>query len=123
MAFATITSDINLVFTELNKQVEDIIEDEIVMLHNDLIDVGERVRDSGNFKNSFSPIQKNSGWSWSIENDAHSEDNFYYASILARGRLNVAGKWYGSYKWAKGLTPMLRKTERQITRRADKILL
>ena len=123
MAFATITSDIDLVFKELNDEVYDIIKEEVVNLHNDLIDVGEAVRDTGNFKNSFAPIQNSSRWTWSIDNDAHSEEGYYYASLLARGRLKVGGKWYGSKAWSKGLTPMLRKTNRTIEERADKILL
>ena len=114
---AYVASDIDLVFKELNQQVYDIIEDEVIQLHNDLIDVGERIRQTGNFKNSFSQITKHSNWQWEISNEAP------YASILARGRLKVGGRWYGSVGWAKGLTPMLRKAERNIKQKSDRISL
>ena len=120
---ATITSDLDLVFESLNKQVHDIIEEEVVGLHNELIDVGEDVKDTGNFKNSFTPIMKKSKWTWVIENEAHSKDGFHYAGILARGRINVGGKWMGSVAWKSGLTPMLRKTDRAIQKRTDRIKL
>ena len=116
---ASITSDIAPDIFKMTEQIEDIFEDEVVKLHNDLIDVGEAVRDTGNFKNSFSPIMHPSRYRWVIENDAHSVGGFDYASILARGRLYVNGRWYGSVHWPKGLTPMLRKTARNIKRRVD----
>jgi len=114
---ATIETDIDLIFEKLNDQVHEIIEDEMVVFHNELIDVGEKVKDTGNFKNSFSPITKESTWVWYISNDAP------YASILARGRHVIRGKEYGSLNWKKGLTPMLRKVERRIKQKTDRIVL
>ena len=118
---AYVTSNISLEFAHLTEEIEEIMEEEMVNLHNDLIDVGEAVRDTGNFKMSFSKVQNLKPYVWSIENDAHSERGFHYASILARGRMNVGGKWYGSIHWAKGLTVMVRATERAIQRRVSEL--
>ncbi len=95
--------------------VEEIVEDEVVQLHNGLIDAGQAVWDTGFFKNNFSVIQKFSDWHWVIDNDAE------YASILARGRREVGGKMYGSEKWAGGLDPMIALMEKNIERRSDAV--
>ena len=116
-----IEHDLDLVFKELNQQVFDIIEEEVIQLYNDLIDVGENVRDSGNFKSSFSKAVKLSNWKWEIKNEAD------YASILARGYLPCEScknpRMIGSPKWEKGLDPMLRKVNRNIKEKTDKISL
>ena len=47
---------ITIALDKMTDEIDDIIEGEMVEFHNNLIDVGEAVRDTGNFKNSFSRI-------------------------------------------------------------------
>lgn len=110
---ATLTQKITLEFDIVSDRIAEIVEEEIVELHNDLIDAGQDVWDTGNFKNSFAPIQKYSAYSWRIENDAE------YASILARGRRTVGGRAYGSLKWSGGIDPMIAGMESKIKERTD----
>jgi len=107
--------DISLAFDKLKDEVLDIVKDETIAFHNKLIDVGEKVRDTGNFKNSFLPIQRVSRYKFHIHNSAP------YASILARGRVNVNGRAYGSLKWQHGLSPMMKKLETKIKKRVDDV--
>jgi len=97
-------------FDIISKEIVDIVEDEVVALQNDLIDVGQAVWDTGEFKNSFAPLKKLSWASWVIRNDAE------HSSILARGRRQVNGKWYGSLNWVDGLDPMIKKLNDNIER-------
>lgn len=103
--------DVSLAFEKLTEDISEIIEDEVIRLHNDLIDVGERVRDTGNFKESWLPIQKRSPFKFTLHNSAE------YASILARGRVGR----YGSKKWARGISPMLKEFEKNIEKKADDV--
>ncbi len=105
-----------LEFEDVNDEIEEIVEEEVVQLQNDLIDAGQAMWDTGNFKNSFAPLRKHSAFHWTILNDAD------YASILARGRRNVGGRMYGSEKWAGGIAPMIKKLEDNIERRTDVIV-
>ena len=104
-----------VVLNEAKKEAFEIIEDEIVSFHNNLIDAGQAVWNTGNFKNSFSPIMRITPTKWRIENDAS------YASILARGRRLVNGKWYGSVKWAGGVMPMIEKLKINVERKTNAI--
>lgn len=112
---ASSSHSIKIAFKMLTDDAFEIIEEEIVNLHNDLIDVGEKIHDTRNFKNSFSPIQKVSKWHWRIENDAE------YADILSRGRRVVNGKAYGSLGWYHGISPMIQKTSKNIDRRVGNV--
>lgn len=110
---ATLTQSIKVEFDIINDEISDIVEEEVFNLHNDLVDKGKDVYDTGNFERSFAPIQKLGTYSWKILNDAS------YASILARGRRMVGGRAYGSLKWAKGIDPMLSMFNKTIEKRTD----
>ena len=107
--------DVSLAFEKLTDDISEIIEEETIQLHNDLIDVGEAVRDTGNFKNSWLPIRKHTPFKYTLRNSAE------YASILARGRRFVGGRWYGSVKWYEGITPMLKEFEKNIEKKAANV--
>jgi len=73
--------------------------------------------DTENFKRSWGiKTLKRSPLSIRISNSAE------YADVLARGRrklpnFNGVIQWYGSPKWRNGLSPMLKKTNRNIEKR------
>jgi len=104
------TGILTLAVKEMTTEIEEVIEDRVVELYNDLIQKGEDVRDTGEFKNSFSNIRRLSATWWQISNDAP------HAPILFRGRRVVGGKAYGSLKWAAGFAPMKKKFEKDIER-------
>ena len=106
---------ITVAFDKLTEEMNDIIDDEIVALQNALYVVGEDVRDTGNFKRSFAPLERVNKWHWRIVNDAT------YADILARGRRPVNGRMYGSDKWFHGISNMLKKTEKNIEKRVKNV--
>ncbi|RLA68954.1 MAG: hypothetical protein DRG09_06925 [Epsilonproteobacteria bacterium] len=112
---AVMTQTLNIAFDIVDDEIREIVEEEVIGLHNDLIDAGQAVWLSGNFKNSFAPVIKKGDFEWRIENDAD------YASILARGRRLVNGRMYGSEKWARGMDPMIAKMEDKIEKRTDAI--
>lgn len=85
--------------SEINREHDRLVS-KVVGFHSDLIRASPV--DTGEFKGSWK-LKTNSRWDWTIEN------NQKYASILARGRRNINGKWYGSEQWANGLTPMLER--------------
>ena len=106
---------LTLVFDELTEDMHEIVDDEVVALQNALYVVGEDVRDSGNFKKSFAPLDRVGKWHWRIVNDA------LYSDILARGRRVVNGRAYGSLKWYHGISPMIKKTEKNIEKRVKNV--
>ena len=103
--------DVALAFEKLTDDISEIIEDETIQLHNDLIAVGEEIHVTRNFKNSWLPIQKHTPFKFTLHNKAE------YASILARGR---RGR-YGSKKWADGIAPMLKQFEKNIEKKAEHV--
>ena len=108
---------LTLVFDELTEDMHEIVDDEVVALQNALYVVGEDVRDTGNFKRAFAPLDRMGEWKWKIVNDA------IYADILSRGRRSVGGRMYGSEKWSGGINPMIEKTEKNIKDKTDAIRL
>ena len=108
-----LSKSVSFEFDMLSSKIIDIVEDEVMALQNDLIDVGQDVWDTGEFKGSFAPLKKTSEVSWVIENYAE------HSSILARGRRQVNGKWYGSLNWVDGLDPMIEKLNAKIERETN----
>jgi len=115
MGIGVAEKQFTVAFQDASDEVLEIIEDEVVTLHNKMIDAGQAVWLTGLFKNSFSPIQKLSSTHWRIENDTD------YASVLFRGRRMVNGRWYGSEKWAGGIDPMIAFMENEVIRKTNAI--
>ena len=99
----------------LTDEMLDMVEDEVFILHNKLLDAGQAVWLSGDFRNGFAPVERLSDTHWIIKNDVD------YASILANGRVNVGGRWYGSIKWEHGIDPMLAKMEETINAKQSRM--
>ena len=112
---AVMTQRLTVEFDIVSDEIAEIVEEEVIELHNRLIDAGQAVWLTGNFKNMFAPVIKMSAYSWRIENDAD------YADILARGRRQVGGRWYGSTKWSEGLDPMIAEMVKNIEDKANAI--
>ena len=106
-----LTADIK----ELTAEIEDILEDNMIAFQNDLIQKGQDVYDTGEFKNSNMPLTQYSTFHFEFINTA------FHSSILARGRRVVNGMWMGSEHWAGGIDPMVDYYEKKIQKEADAI--
>jgi len=107
--------DVSLAFKELTQEIEDIIADEVFTLYSDLINIAEKIHDTRAFKRGFTSPNKITPYKWRITNTAD------HAIVLAQGRHRIGGKEYGSLGWHGGLAPMLKKLERDIINRTDKV--
>jgi len=100
---------------DILNESEKVIASEAIGLHTDLLVLSSgAMKKTGHFNRSFD-IRRKGKMKWTISNSAD------YASILANGRRLVGGRYYGSVSWQGGLSPMLEKTNNDITRRLDKI--
>ena len=98
--------------TKIEKESEKVIASETTKLYTSLLQVSPV--DSGYFRSSWF-MRKINKLNWRISNSTS------YASILAQGRRNVDGQFYGSIQWAGGLSPMLEKTNNNLNRRLNGI--
>jgi len=98
---------------QIVREQEQIVKSETEFLYLDLKIISP-IGETGNFRRSWTKYKK-SRLSWKIHNSAN------YASILARGRRFVNGRYEGSIQWQHGLSPMLQKTSKNIERRNNAI--
>lgn len=109
-----VNSTLSLAFKELTDEIDRIIGDEVHMLHRDIVQKGQDVWDTGNFKRKIqAPMRTGDGWRIALRAT--------YSDILWRGRRVIGGRAYGSLKWYGGGQPMLKKTELNIIRRANNV--
>lgn len=99
----------------ITEQMDIIIGRGVHNLYEKLIQVGEDVHNTRNFKNSFVAPVKINTHDWQIRNTAD------YSVVLSQGRHKVGGKWYGSLKWYYGLDPMLIKLKHDIINKFDEV--
>jgi len=108
------STSVLLAIDDLSEEVDRIIADEVHSLHRAIVKKGYDVWDTGNFLRKIRvPSKTREGWRIPLRAK--------YSSILWRGRRTIGGRAYGSLKWAGGGQPMLKKTERNIIRRADDV--
>lgn len=104
-----------IAFKEITKEMDIILGRGVHKLYADLLDVGEAVHDTRNFKHSFVAPKQIEPYKWRIQNTAD------YSVVLSQGRHTVNGKEYGSKKWQHGLDPMLVKLGIQLEKEFDKV--
>jgi len=109
------TFPLTIALDEITEELEVMLGRRVMQLYTDLVQVGEIVHDTRNFKESFVAPQKLEQYKWRIRNTAD------YAVVLAQGRHTVNGKAYGSLKWYHGLDPMLKMLELGLTTQFDKV--
>ena len=115
-------SNIAIEFHDLRIELEDIVGEEVQRFYSELYKSSPI--DTTRFKGSWTPISHAKGsmkWTWM--------NKAPYASILARGRDFVNGRWYGSNKngrsaatqsahgWGGGIKPFAYRFEKRVVRR------
>ncbi len=108
-------NSISIALDEITEGLDLILGRRVHKLYEDLVQVGEDVHDTRNFKKSFVAPLKLSKYAWQIRNTAD------YAVVLAQGRHTVNGKAYGSLKWYNGLDPMLVKLKYDVIKEFEKV--
>lgn len=93
------------------KQIQTVAE-EVANLFSKFLKVSPV--DTGAFKTSWD-FEQLSPTSWVITNDME------YAEILFDGRRFVSGKWFGSEQWPDGGEVMLKRFNKILNRRLNKI--
>lgn len=96
----------------LRKKQNDSLAGNVAMFHAELQSVAPV--DTGDFKKAWDTEKVKEGV-FTISN------NMDYADVLARGRRQVMGKWYGSEQWPDGLDPMLQFYRNKITKDLSKV--
>ena len=101
------------------KAIGDELQDEVEKFYDELIDTSPI--DTGDFVNAWSINHPTDGMSYIIKNDMD------YADVLARGRVSINGRMYGSLgnnpigSWAIPLALKINNLERQIEKGTDDI--
>lgn len=91
----------------LRKKQNNVLAENVTMFHAELQSVAPV--DTGAFREAWTAEKVKQGV-FTIS------DNMDYADVLARGRRQVMGKWYGSEQWPDGLDPMLQFYKNKITK-------
>ena len=105
-------TNISVEFNDLRKELEGVVDEEVRKLYSELRRTSPVL--SGEFKGSWTPVSNVKGsWLWEFKNKAD------HASILARGREQIGGRWYGSNKggWGGGIKSFFNRFELAVERR------
>lgn len=97
----------------LTKKQNSVLAENVTMFHAELQSVAP-VGETGNFKQAWTAEKVKQGV-FTISN------NMDYADVLARGRRQVMGKWYGSEQWSDGLEPMLQFYKNKINKDLNEV--
>jgi len=106
-------------FTFVIDAVESTVREEVEKFYDDLVKTSPV--DTGAFKKAWSIHKPVKGFNYVIQNSMD------YADVLARGRVNINGRWYGSLgqhpsgSWSIPLALKIKNLERDIERRTDDI--
>lgn len=109
------SSELLLAYDEITEELDQIIGEEVMALHAEIVQKGQDVYDTGNFKRKIQAPKRLGKYGWSIALKAK------YSSILWRGRRTIGNKEYGSLKWYGGGMPMLYKMQSKIRQRFENV--